>query len=33
MPGVTGWENELEPFTGTHPAVIHSWLKERGHTP
>lgn len=31
--GVTGWENSLDNFTGSHPAVIHEWLKERGYTP
>lgn len=29
--GVTGWENNLVPFTGTHPKLILPWLKERGY--
>lgn len=29
MPGVTGWENQLVDFTGTHPKIAHQWLKER----
>lgn len=29
MPGVTGWENGLVKYDGTHPKVIHDWLKER----
>lgn len=29
MPGVTGWENKLDEFTGTHPKVVHQWLKNR----
>lgn len=28
--GVTGWENELEDFKGTHPKIIKDWLLERG---
>lgn len=31
MEGVTGWENNLVPYMGTHPLVIHDWLKERGY--
>lgn len=33
MEGVTGWEDKLDPFTGTHPAIIHEWLRERGYNP
>lgn len=33
MPGVTGWENNLVPFTGTHPKLIHRWLLQRGYDP
>lgn len=29
--GVTGWENNLVDFTGTHPEVAKPWLKERGY--
>lgn len=29
--GVTGWENNLNNFTGTHPDIIKPWLKERGY--
>jgi glycosyltransferase involved in cell wall biosynthesis len=32
MPGVTGWENNLLPYTGTHPEIAIPWLKEQGHT-
>lgn len=31
MPGITGWESELEEFKGTHPEIIKDWLKERGY--
>jgi predicted O-methyltransferase YrrM len=31
MPGVTGWENDLVEYRGTHPEVIHRWLRERGY--
>lgn len=31
MPGVTGWENDLVPFTGTHPKLILPWLEARGY--
>lgn len=31
MPDITGWENQLMPFTGTHPEIIKPWLKERGY--
>lgn len=31
-PGITGWENKLDPFHGTHPSVIRPWLTERGYT-
>lgn len=30
-PGVTGWENNLVDYNGTHPSVIHQWLRERGN--
>lgn len=30
MPGVTSWEDRLDPFGGTHPALMKEWLKERG---
>lgn len=30
--GVTGWENDLLEFKGTHPAVIRPWLAERGYS-
>lgn len=33
MPGVTGWEDKLTAFHGTHPKIIHPWLKERGYAP
>lgn len=29
--GVTGWESNLDPFSGTHPAAAMAWLKERGY--
>lgn len=31
--GVSGWENQLDDFKGTHPAVIHQWLKDRNYAP
>jgi glycosyltransferase involved in cell wall biosynthesis len=31
MPGVTGWENDLLPFQGTHPQIAIPWLKAQGH--
>lgn len=33
MPGVTGWEGRLDPFTGTHPQAVHDWLKAHGYEP
>ena len=33
MPGITGWENDLTEYKGSHPKVIHDWLRERGHNP
>lgn len=33
MPGITSWEDKLVPFSGTHPALIHNWLRERNHDP
>lgn len=32
MPGVTGWESNLVDYHGSHPSVIHQWLRERGNT-
>lgn len=32
-PGVVEWVNELVPFRGSHPALLHQWLRDRGHTP
>jgi glycosyltransferase involved in cell wall biosynthesis len=29
---VAEWVKDLVPFTGTHPAIIHPWLIERGYT-
>lgn len=29
--GITGWESNLDPFEGTHPATAMAWLKERGY--
>lgn len=31
MPGITGWEDKLVPFTGTHPEIIKPWLRERNY--
>ena len=31
MPGITGWENELLTYNGTHPKVAFHWLKCRGY--
>lgn len=33
QPGVTGWEQMIEPFTGTHPAAVQDWLKQKGYNP
>lgn len=30
-PGVTGWEDKLVTFWGTHPPLIIPWLKELGY--
>lgn len=30
MPGVTGWEDKLVEYSGTHPKSIHKWLRDRG---
>lgn len=29
MEGVSGWENRLDDYTGSHPVVIRDWLRER----
>ncbi len=31
MPGVTGWEDKLVEFKGTHPELAKAWLRERGY--
>lgn len=31
MPGVTGWEDKLVNYDGSHPAAIKEWLAERNH--
>ena len=31
-PGVTGWENDLLKFSGSHPEVIKTWLQERRYS-
>ena len=31
MEGVTGWEKDLLEYSGPHPLVAQSWLKERGY--
>lgn len=28
---VTGWEKDLNEFTGTHPEIAKPWLRERGY--
>jgi glycosyltransferase involved in cell wall biosynthesis len=33
MPGVTGWEGNLVDYRGTHPKIMHDWLRDRGHNP
>jgi hypothetical protein len=30
---VAEWINDLVEFKGTHPAVVHEWLRQRGYTP
>lgn len=30
MPGVTGWENNLVNYDGSHPSAIRMWLEEHG---
>lgn len=32
MPGVTGWESRLVPYTGTHPTLAKEWLRNRGYS-
>lgn len=32
-PGVTGWEDKLVEYHGTHPKIAHAWLRERGYSP
>lgn len=29
--GVVPWKDQLTPFTGTHPEIAKTWLKERGY--
>lgn len=31
MPGVTGWENNLDPFNGEHPEHAKLWLLDRNY--
>lgn len=31
-PGITGWENALVEYHGTHPKAIHAWLRERNYS-
>lgn len=31
-PNVVPWNKDLTHFDGSHPAVIHKWLEERGYT-
>lgn len=31
MPGVTGWEDQLTDYEGTHPKVMHDWLRKNGY--
>lgn len=31
QPGVTGWENDLLEFKGTHPERMKGWLGQRGY--
>lgn len=30
-PGVTGWEDRVVPWDGTHPQIMKEWLKDRGY--
>jgi hypothetical protein len=32
-PNVTPWTHNLVPYKGTHPKLIHQWLRERNHDP
>lgn len=29
--GVVPWKDDLVPYNGTHPEIIKSWLRQRGH--
>jgi len=31
MPGISGWENDLRPFQGTHPELAKPWLRNHGY--
>lgn len=31
MPGITGWEDKIVEYSGTHPKLIIPWLAERGY--
>lgn len=31
MPAVTGWENRLDEYSGSHPKAVQDWLKARGY--
>lgn len=31
MPGISGFSNSLEDYSGNHPEIIHAWLNERGY--
>ena len=31
MPGVTGWEDRLIHYNGSHPKAAHKWLKDRSY--
>lgn len=31
MPEVTGWEDQLVEYHGSHPQAAHEWLKSRGY--
>lgn len=31
MPGITGWEDSLVDYNGSHPSAIRLWLEERQH--
>lgn len=32
-PDIAEWRDQVQPYDGPHPKVIHNWLRERGYEP